>query len=513
MLLAFRGVGITILSGHLIQRFFSSEIMESLKAKFVINVVGALAGIGVALITIPLYVSRIGEDRYGILSLVWIMLGYLGFLDFGLTRASANALAKLSNAPDSERSRVFVTALWINVLLGCLGGAFIYFIGGQIVLSTHDISPSLKAEVQSIMIWVAPVLPLSLAAGVCIGALEAQERFLLANVLQISSGSLGQIIPLFAALFISPSLTTVVPSVLMVRVVTALIIFATVLVVEKLHTSMHFDRQKAKDLLGYGAWVTVTNLVAPLMTTIDQFVIGNMIGASSVARYSVPMMMASRLQIFNSALARTVFPRFSRESRNEASALAARSIVSLAYLSAMLVAPALVVVHPFIDIWIGKSFSVYASPVASLLFVGAWVNGLAFIPFSLLQAQGRPDTTAKLHTLEVLPYLGALWLFVRQIGLTGAALAWSLRVIVDALIVMCLARLPSRELIRAAPALIGILAGLGLGHISTGLPVLAALGMAGTLSVGIAVVGFAIDPDIRRITRGIRSSLRANRLA
>ena len=165
--------------------------MTGLKSKFFINVGGALIGIVITLATVPLYISHIGESRYGILSLVWIMLGYLGFLDFGLSRATANSLAKMGDAPAKERSGVFMTALFINAALGSLGGLVIYFGGGYILTTTHDLAPALRQEIQSVMPYIGPMLPLALLSGVGIGALEARERFLIANVLQISSNALG----------------------------------------------------------------------------------------------------------------------------------------------------------------------------------------------------------------------------------------------------------------------------------------------------------------------------------
>jgi O-antigen/teichoic acid export membrane protein len=482
--------------------------MKGLKAKFVINVTGALLGICVALATVPLYVSRIGESRYGILSLVWVMLGYLGFLDFGLSRATANALAKLGQASPKDRSSVFMTALWINILLGTLGGIIIYFAGGYLLMMTHGLAGELREETQGIMVWVAPMLPLSLVSGVGIGALEARERFLIANVLQISSNALGQIIPLLTAIFIGPSLTVIVPAILVVRVLTTAVILTVVMVSEGLHHFIMFDKKRVKGLLGYGIWVTLTNLISPFMTSIDQFVIGTIIGAPFVARYAVPMTVATRLQIFNSAMSRTVFPRFSRESHSDASALAGKAVVTLAYLSGMLFAPALVTAHPFFDLWMGKTFAAYCVPVAIVLFIGAWINGLAFIPFSLLQGQGRPDLVAKLHTAEVLPYLATLWLLVHHFGLTGAAIAWTLRVTADAFVLAWLARMPIRSLLPALPAFIGIAAGLCLSMSSVvDLPLIAVIAISGILGLAVGAAGLALDPHLRQLAEGVRNRL------
>ena len=90
-----------------------------LKTSFAINMVGAAARLVVALVTIPIYVRHVGYARYGVISIVWVLLGYFGFLDLGLSRAAANAMARLRDAPREVRARVLVTTLLINLGSAC----------------------------------------------------------------------------------------------------------------------------------------------------------------------------------------------------------------------------------------------------------------------------------------------------------------------------------------------------------------------------------------------------------
>jgi hypothetical protein len=43
------------------------------------------------------------------------------------------------------------------------------------------------------------------------GGLESRQRFLLANALQVSGVSLGQIVPVILAVIVSPALAIVIP--------------------------------------------------------------------------------------------------------------------------------------------------------------------------------------------------------------------------------------------------------------------------------------------------------------
>ena len=54
------------------------------------------------------------------------------------------------------------------------------------------------------------------------------------------------------------------------------------------------------------------------------------------------------------------------------------------------------------------------------------------MPYALLQAWGRPDITAKLHLVEIPCYFALLYWGIRAHGIEGAALAWTIRLSVEA---------------------------------------------------------------------------------
>jgi len=75
-----------------------------------------------------------------------------------------------------------------------------------------------------------------------------------------------------------------------------------------------------------------------------------------------------------------------------------------------------------------------SSLVFQILAWGVLINSLAQIPLALLQGMERPDLPAKFHLGEVPFYVAAAWLLVHLWGIKGAALAWTLRVALDALL-------------------------------------------------------------------------------
>jgi O-antigen/teichoic acid export membrane protein len=241
----------------------------------------------------------------------------------------------------------------------------------------------------------------------------------------------------------------------------------------------------------------VSGIIGPILCSLDQCVNGSMLNVAAVAHYAVPMSLVTRSQVVAAALTRTLFPRMSSVGPDEAHGLASRALLSLAYVYGAICAPAIILTPVFFKYWIGADFAAVAAPVAEILFFGAWINGLAFVPYGLLQSQGRPDVTGKFHAAEVLPFIAILWGLTSAYGITGAALAWNLRCAADPACLLWAARMPWNALLQSIVMPLFLLAGSHFVAMYVGPDLwvsLAAAGIAGLAGVILAIV---VCKDVR----------------
>jgi O-antigen/teichoic acid export membrane protein len=149
----------------------------------------------------------------------------------------------------------------------------------------------------------------------------------------------------------------------------------------------------------------------------------------------VPYNLVTKFQILPGSLIRTLFPRFSSLEWEECAPLARQAVCALAAITLPLTIAAIIVIKPFLTLWINAGFAAVAAPIGEILLVGVWINSLAWVPAVMLQGQGRPAAIAKLHVIELIPYIAILWIGMAWGGLPGAAWAWVLRVAIDAVLI------------------------------------------------------------------------------
>ena len=395
------------------------------------NIFGSIVPLAVSLVSIPVYLELIGEARYGVLAIAWVLLGYLGLLDLGLGRATAQSIAALNKRPSAERAQTFWTALALNVGLGIIGSVLIWPIATYFFENVFNAVDVPRAEMEAVVPWLILAVPMATASGVLTGALQGRERFLELNLISVFGTVLFQLLPLAVAVLFGADLGTLLPAALFCRLLTLLILFERCghHIVEG-HAPT-FSRTRANQLLRFGGWVTVTSFVGPWMTVLDRFIIGAISGATAVAYYTIPFQLGERSTIISGALSSALFPRFASVRSEEEQRLALEGLRALVVIMTPVVVAGILLMGPFLKWWITPELAQRSALVGQIILLGFWVNGFAKIPYAQLQARGRPDLVAKCHLSEALPYFCLLWLGLNNFGLAGAAAAFSFRTLMD----------------------------------------------------------------------------------
>ncbi len=395
------------------------------------NLVGAAVPILLALVTVPIYLHLVGIERYGVLAIAWLLLGYFGLFDLGLSRATAHRIAAQRDESEAERAATLWTAIAANLGMGLIGAGVLWPVSLWYFATQFEAAASLRTEMLAAVPLLALSVPVATMTGVLLGALQGRERFLETNVISVTSTTLFQLFPLAVAWLNGPDIFWLLLAALAARIVALGALWRSC----RRHVvgahGFRFDREQMRKLMGFGGWVATAAILAPILVMADRFVIGAALSAAAVAIYTVPFQLAQRLSVIPTALGNALFPRLSASGGEEQIALGTKASRTLACLMTLPVLGAIFVLDPFLDLWVGHQIGVQAAPIGKILFIGYWANAFAIVPYIRLQAQGRPDIVTKLLLAQIIPYLLLLHFGLGRWALVGAALAFTIRCIAD----------------------------------------------------------------------------------
>ena len=402
-----------------------------------LNVGGMVLPMLVGVLTVPGLLQRLGQEKFGVLALGWALVGYFGFLDLGMGRALTQYLASADQAGVSRQEQATV-ACAARRLLGSLALGLALLL--TLLLPWLAGFVQMPANLHMQTIAAAPLLalsvPLAMWFACSAGVLEARSRFAAVNSVRIPAGVGNFVAPWLVSLF-TADLCWVIGSLLAVRLGGALGM-AWWARPEFALPAPRWPSAGIRQLLRFGGWMTVSNLVGPVMSYFDRFAIAAWVTVAAVTHYTVPFDVISRLPMVPLAMMGVLLPLLA-QSRHTAQSTGPQHYTTITRTVNLLLVcwlPGMVLLAwmgPWLlACWVGADLAAASTPIWRWLAVGVLVNGLAHLPFAMLQGAGRTDVIAKIHLFELLPYMAGLWWALSHYGAVGAAVLWSLRVSVDA---------------------------------------------------------------------------------
>src|SRR5437588_1828949 len=373
---------------------------------------------GIALI--PYIVKGLGLDRFGMLGIIWVVFGYFSLMDLGLGRATTKFLAEwLAKAEAGQISEMVWSSIILQVLLGLAGGAMIAILTPVLVERVLKTPVSLVGEARTAFYILAAALPAVLAANGLRAVLEGCQRFDITNLLRIPSSILAFVIP---AVAVAAGLR--LPGVVLWMGISRVGFtfahgFYCVRVLPCLKTRPTIRSSVVFPLLSFGAWVTASNVVNPVLVSMDRLMIGSLLTVALVGYYTAPFEAVTKLWMIPASLMTTVYPACSALGPDRVRKLQTLYSRSIKYIFCAAAPVSLILVlfaRPIIGTWLGPGFVEKSALPLQLLAVGVFINCFAHIPYCFLQALGRPDTAAKLFVCELVPYGLLAWWMIEQIG-------------------------------------------------------------------------------------------------
>ena len=406
-----------------------------------LNLLSAVLPLLAALVAIPITIREYGLDRYGVILICQVVLGYFAFVDFGLGKATSRFLSEAITMRDSVRiSQILWFSVAASLVFGGVVGVAIAMLAPLLAQGVFHVTTGLREETTLAFFFVAFAAPFGAMGNVVFGAIDASKRFGLSNLVQLPSQVMAHLLPI-VLLPLGHDSSKVVLGFGVMRALTC--VGGLACAIQTLGASWLPARRgggSAACLFKYSLWLSVSSLASPLLAWLDRFILGSKLSVAAVATYSVPSNLVSRLLLIPASMWRALFPRMS------AAGAANSWSVTLRWTRYQLVilvpaGMAIILAGPwFMRTWLGNAVGGDLGPVLQILVLGGIFNSAAYGPLTYLQATGRPDIPARWHALELVLYVPILLLAVARAGVVGAAITWTARVTLDCILLMASAR-------------------------------------------------------------------------
>jgi O-antigen/teichoic acid export membrane protein len=411
----------------------SNDLKDSFSGKIIArNSIFNLLGYGIpilsALFIFPPLIKGLGQERFGILNIVWMMIGYFSFFDFGIGRSLTKITAeKIGLNQHQDIPPIFWTSILLMFIVSIAGGILISFFIPNII-KYFNISPNLQNEtLQTFYALIISIPVVSTSAGLR-GVLEAYQKFPVINVIRIILGILTFLGPLIF-LILTNSLFWIVVFLLLIRIVIWFIYFIICFRVNSsIKSNVSFKFSSIKPLLHFSIWITIANIVGPLILYSDRFLIGVLLSASAITFYATPYEIVTKLLMIPSSLMGVLFPAFSASYYSDPELSRDLFYRGLKFVFFVLFPFILLIIYfayEGMNLWLGEEFARNSSFILRILAIGVFVNSLALVPDNYFQGAGKPKISTMIYLIEMPLFIALMWAMVKIWGINGAAITWT----------------------------------------------------------------------------------------
>jgi len=369
----------------------SAERYRRIAWSTVLGIVGRLVGVAVTLVTVPLLLSFLGGERYGLWLTLTSIIAMLGPLDLGIGSGLTTLISSADGRADrNEIRRLVSTAVALSVGAAIVLGfllALAYPIIPWAVLSNVT-SPGAVAEAGPAAAALAACFAFGIPLGLVARIHHGLQEGYIANAWSVV-GNLLALALLLVALNWGSGLPILVLAVAGGPLLAATLNGAALFLRQRpwLRPKLRsVDRHQARALLGTGGLFVLLQLSLVVGYQSDAIVIAQLLGAKAVPEYAVPMKLFLVVPTLLSFALTPLWPAYSEALMRRDVPWIARTMRRSILLALALNIPAalllLAAAPAILTFWVGSAIS---PPPVLLVSLAIWAVLNSLIgPLSML---------------------------------------------------------------------------------------------------------------------------------
>lgn len=374
--------------------------------------------IGASLVTIPLTVHYLGNERFGLWMAISSVLAMANFADFGIGNGVLNTVADASGKDDFDRIRGAISSGFAILSLIALL-LFVLLVSSFGWISWANVfgvtSPQARDEASPALLVFACCFILNIPLDIVQRTQLALQQGFRTNFWQICGSLLG-LAGVIAGILLHAGLPVLVAALAGAPVLATALNWLHFFLISRpdlLPRYRFVSRDVISTIANFGTLFFVLQLVVAVSYSADGLIIARVLGAASIPDYAIPQRMFSLISVLVAILVTPLWPAYGEAiSRGDVSWVRrtfARSLLFVLASASVASVTLLLIAHRILGWWVGQSVK---APFVLLLGLALWtvvdccgntvamfLNGASIMRFQIIVASvfGATCLAAKIY--------------------------------------------------------------------------------------------------------------------
>jgi O-antigen/teichoic acid export membrane protein len=378
----------------------------------------------------PLFIHKMGTEKYGLWMLATSALGLMGMAEFGLNTAISKFVAEFVGSRDASTLSAIVSAGLVAYILLAFGLIVPLYIFSPALAGIFKPSESISAEQISLVIRIMSLgfIPLLLRSGamaIPIGLQQFKVPVIVTIGYQILSYTAALII-----VFLGGSVAQVVSSTVVVLWVMALgSLFVAWRMLKPFNLKFMITRSQEvlRRMLSFALISGVSGLGSQIFSFADRFAVGVVLGLDVVAYYTVIITVVAKILQLSSSLTSALMPAVSSWMASgdirRVRAYFLRATIALFTFNLMIASVFIILSEPLLQLWMGGEFANHVLiPFRVLIMIYCLISVNAPAYF-VAYGMGKPGINALMSIVGGCLTICLILVWGKTLGLLGTVLA------------------------------------------------------------------------------------------
>jgi len=370
------------------------EKKGQLKAGAIITYISNMCNMAISMIITPIIIKFIGNQEYGLYSLIYSIMGYFSVLDFGFGNAMIRYISKTKAEEKDDKN---INSMFF--LIYCIIGIITLLVGSIVYTNLESIFGSSLSDLE---LQKANIMMIVFLVGTSISfPLSVFDSYVLANEKFIFLKTVNLIKILLHPLLIICMLILGFKSISLVVIYTVLnivlhIVYA-IYSLTKLKMKITLNIKKVdfsmfKEIIVYSFFIFLNIIVDTVFNNTDQVILGIVSGTVAVSIYAVANQIKSANNAFSTAISGVFLPKITKlvtqNRQNEVNQTFIKVSKIQLYIMLLILSGFFIFGKAFIELWVGNEYM-------EAYYIVLWLIAPSIIPLtqnlgiSVLQAMNK----------------------------------------------------------------------------------------------------------------------------